>query len=208
MAGHCKAPDGHRVAIAALFACLIAAPAMAETVPLPTPRPLIHRSVTATVVPRLSKSALEARAQAPQAQAPQAQAPNPISNPFAALLGKPGSTTALSPEQRAIIDKVNKYLSATQTLDGNFVQVGPDGKRTQGEFYIQKPGRVRFDYDPPSPIDIVADGQSVVVRDRNLATQDSIRCRRRRCAFCSPTMSICSRTPTWSRSMPTTCSSP
>jgi outer membrane lipoprotein-sorting protein len=52
------------------------------------------------------------------------------------------------------------------------VQVGPDGARTEGDFYIQKPGKVRFDYNPPSPIDIIADGSSVVVRDRNLATQD------------------------------------
>jgi outer membrane lipoprotein-sorting protein len=42
----------------------------------------------------------------------------------------------------------------------------------KGDFYIQKPGKVRFEYDPPSPIDIVADGSSLVVRDRNLATQD------------------------------------
>ena len=103
---------------------------------------------------------------------PQEQAPNPISNPFAALLGKPGSATALDPDQRAIIQRVDTYLSNTQVLSGNFVQVGPDGRRSQGEFYIQKPGRVRFDYDAPSPIDIVADGQSVVVRDRKLATQD------------------------------------
>jgi outer membrane lipoprotein-sorting protein len=104
---------------------------------------------------------------------PQSQpAPNPISNPFAALLGHPGSTTALSPDQRAIIKRVDDYLSKTDVLSGNFVQVGPDGRRSQGEFYIQKPGKVRFDYDPPSPIDIVADGQTVVVRDRNLDTQD------------------------------------
>jgi outer membrane lipoprotein-sorting protein len=37
---------------------------------------------------------------------------------------------------------------------------------------MQKPGKIRFEYDPPSPIDIVADGSSVVVRDRKLATQD------------------------------------
>jgi outer membrane lipoprotein-sorting protein len=59
-----------------------------------------------------------------------------------------------------------------QTLQGKFVQVGPDGSRTQGEFYISKPGRVRFEYDEPSPIELIADGQSVVVRDRRLATQD------------------------------------
>jgi len=52
------------------------------------------------------------------------------------------------------------------------VQVGPDGRKAEGEFYLQKPGRVRFDYNPPSPIELIADGQSVVVRDRKLATQD------------------------------------
>ena len=64
------------------------------------------------------------------------------------------------------------YLSNMQVMTGNFVQVAPDGRRTQGEFYISKPGRVRFEYDDPSPIELVADGQSVVVRDRKLATQD------------------------------------
>jgi len=59
-----------------------------------------------------------------------------------------------------------------QQLRGKFVQVGPDGSRVTGEFYIQKPGKIRFEYDPPSPIEIIADGQSVVVRDRKLATQD------------------------------------
>jgi outer membrane lipoprotein-sorting protein len=59
-----------------------------------------------------------------------------------------------------------------QTLSGDFVQVGPDGRRNEGHFYIQKPGKVRFEYNAPSPIDVVADGQVVVVRDRNLATQD------------------------------------
>jgi outer membrane lipoprotein-sorting protein len=55
---------------------------------------------------------------------------------------------------------------------GNFVQVGPDGSRVKGEFYIQKPGKVRFEYEAPSPIEIVADGKSVVVRNSKLATQD------------------------------------
>ena len=102
----------------------------------------------------------------------QQNAPSPINNPFAALLGRTGSTPALKPEQRALIDRASNYLSSVQVLSGRFVQVGPDGKRTQGEFFIQKPGKVRFDYDEPATIDIVADGQTVVVRDRKLATQD------------------------------------
>jgi len=111
-----------------------------------------------------------------QAQAAQNQPPNPITNPFAALLGQTQTGGAagatLSADQRAILQRVNTYLSNTQLLSGKFVQVGPDGRRSQGNFVIQKPGRVRFDYDPPSKIDIVADGQTVAVRDRKLATQD------------------------------------
>jgi len=74
--------------------------------------------------------------------------------------------------QKAQAARVSTYLSSLQTLVGNFVQVGPDGSKTKGDFYIQKPGKVRFEYDAPSPIDIIADGSSVAVRDRKLATQD------------------------------------
>ena len=74
--------------------------------------------------------------------------------------------------QKAQAAKVSSYLSSLQTLVGNFVQVGPDGSKTKGDFYIQKPGKVRFEYDDPSPIAIIADGSSVAVRDRKLATQD------------------------------------
>jgi outer membrane lipoprotein-sorting protein len=74
--------------------------------------------------------------------------------------------------QKAQAAKVSSYLSSLQTLVGNFVQVGPDGSKTKGDFYIQKPGKVRFEYEAPSPIAIIADGSSVAVRDRKLATQD------------------------------------
>jgi outer membrane lipoprotein-sorting protein len=74
--------------------------------------------------------------------------------------------------QHALVDRVSLYLSTIQTLVGNFVQVGPDGRKTEGKFYIAKPGRVRFEYDPPSPIEVVADGSSVVVHDRRLDTKD------------------------------------
>jgi outer membrane lipoprotein-sorting protein len=155
---------GRKLSMAALFAGLLAAPAFAENVPLPPPRP--HSAVTGSIA--------NTPAPLPPQSAPQAQtqAQAPVSNPFAALLGKPGNTTALDDKQRAIIKRVDTYLSTVQTLEGNFVQVGPDGSRSKGEFYIQKPGKVRFEYDPPSPISIIADGQTVVVRDRRLATQD------------------------------------
>jgi outer membrane lipoprotein-sorting protein len=75
-------------------------------------------------------------------------------------------------KQKAQAAKISNYLSSLQTLVGNFVQVGPDGTKTKGQFFIQKPGKVRFEYEPPNPIAIVADGSMVAIRDRTLATQD------------------------------------
>jgi len=159
---------GRIAAAAALLTCL-AGPALAQNVPLPKPRPPAQQSqplVTGTIAAKPVLPPMSNVQPAAQAQ------PSPITNPFAALLGKTGPTATLNPTQRAVIERVENYLSSTQVLSGQFVQVGPDGRRSQGEFHIQKPGKVRFDYDPPSPIDIVADGETVVVRDRNLATQD------------------------------------
>ena len=65
--------------------------------------------------------------------------------------------TTFDANQKAQAAKVSSYLSSLQTLVGNFVQVGPDGSKSEGEFYLQKPGKVRFEYNPPSPIDVIAD---------------------------------------------------
>jgi outer membrane lipoprotein-sorting protein len=174
MAAHDRARTGSKLSFAALLVCL-AAPAFAETIPLPTPRPLAlqRQSATSPSNAPVAKPAIAGQALGAQAQSAQpAPDPKPVSNPFAALLGKAGAAGNLTPEQRAIVERVNNYLSGVQTLTGNFVQVGPDGSRTQGDFYLSKPGRVRFEYDDPSPIELIADGSSVVVRDRRLATQD------------------------------------
>jgi len=167
MAAKQKTRISHQLAFAALFACL-AVPTAAQVVPLPSARPPATQAppnATGSIIAPAAKPVIP-----PQAQV--TQSPSPIANPFAALLGKPSSTGTLSAEQRGIIDRVNGYLSGVQTLTGKFIQVGPDGSRTQGDFSISKPGRVRFEYDDPSPIELIADGSSVVVRDRRLATQD------------------------------------
>jgi outer membrane lipoprotein-sorting protein len=164
MAAH-HTRTSHRLVQGAVLAALtagLAMPALAQNVPLPAKKPT---NITGSI---MSPQGAQAQAQ-PQIQA---QAPAPASNPFAALLGKGGASGSLNPEQRTIIDRVNGYLTGMQVLSGKFVQVGPDGRKTQGQFYISKPGKVRFEYDDPSPIELVADGTSVVVRDRKLATQD------------------------------------
>jgi outer membrane lipoprotein-sorting protein len=166
MTGFPTVKTGRKLALATAFAALMAAPVLAQgSAPLSA-----SAQVRAQVPQVIAPQAHAPQIIEPRVQMAQARQPNPVSNPFAALLGKSGST--LTPEQRAIVDRVDNYLSNMQVLSGKFVQVGPDGRRTQGMFYISKPGKVRFEYDDPSPIELIADGSSVVVRDRNLATQD------------------------------------
>lgn len=72
----------------------------------------------------------------------------------------------------AIIQKANAYFNGVRTMVADFSQVGADGRTVSGKFYLQKPGRLRFVYDPPSPLEVIADGKSVAVRNRKLAKQD------------------------------------
>ena len=165
MAKRGSAKLGPTTVIAALICGLLgAATALAEDVPLPTPAPLPK---TGAAPPATNST-------------PAATSGLPGFFPFSNSSDKNSSAssasssqaTAFDDKQRALLDRISMYLSSIQTMEGNFVQIGPDGGRTEGTFYLQKPGRVRFEYNPPSPIDIIADGSSVVVRDRNLATQD------------------------------------
>jgi outer membrane lipoprotein-sorting protein len=175
------------VIVALLGGLAIVRPAsvFAENVPLPTPAPLpktgmapVPATTDSIPVPPAPQTAPAPHAAAtPQSPpAPQASSQPSHAPGFFPFSDKGGlfsnQATAFDDKQRAMLDRISMYLSSIQTMVGNFVQIGPDGGRTEGMFYLQKPGRVRFEYNPPSPIDIISDGSSVAVRDRKLATQD------------------------------------
>jgi outer membrane lipoprotein-sorting protein len=146
--------------------------AFAENVPLPTPAPQAKGGAAPAPAASPGLTAPASGDIAPAASESKGFFPFSLpSLPFGGNKAPSGQETAFDAKQKALLDRVSLYLSNFQTMVGNFVQVGPDGNRTEGTFYIQKPGKVRFEYDPPSPIDVIADGSSVVVRDRNLATQ-------------------------------------
>jgi len=71
-----------------------------------------------------------------------------------------------------VVERANAYFTNLTTLVADFTQVGGDGRRQGGTLYLQRPGKVRFEYDPPATLQVIADGRSVAVRDRKLATQD------------------------------------
>jgi outer membrane lipoprotein-sorting protein len=155
--------------IAVLMTVVGTAGALAETIPLPPPAPLPK---TGGAPPPPAAGSARPQTAAPAAPPAQSQGSSPFWLPPFFGGQKEGATTAFEPAQRAIVDKVSTYLSRVQVMSGDFAQIGPDGRQSKGQFYVQKPGRVRFDYDPPAKIDIISDGSMVIVRDRGLATQD------------------------------------
>jgi outer membrane lipoprotein-sorting protein len=63
------------------------------------------------------------------------------------------------------VPEIEKYFNAIRTLKARFVQTNPNGSIIQGTFYVRRPGRLRFEYDPPSQLKIVADGFQVTMWD-------------------------------------------
>ncbi len=101
-------------------------------------------------------------------QKPQVPAGKPAPAGRAPLVAPPADGMA----QRATVDRLTTYYNSIQSMTGTFEQTDPDGSRKTGNFYMQKPGRVRFEYADPSPIELIANGRDVAVRDRRLNTQD------------------------------------
>ena len=155
---------GLRSGLALLIATSIAGfatPVFSQAVPVPKPAPKA----------REGGMQMSAQDKAPTTTGATQAPPNPvIPDPNRNVPANVFAT--FDANQKAQAARVSSYLSSLQTLVGNFVQVGPDGSKTKGDFYIQKPGKVRFEYDDPSQIAIIADGSSLVVRDKKLATQD------------------------------------
>ncbi|MEO1241586.1 MAG: outer membrane lipoprotein carrier protein LolA [Pseudomonadota bacterium] len=73
----------------------------------------------------------------------------------------------------AVVERLVGYLEGLDTLAGDFTQIAPSGAISSGRFYLRRPGLLRFEYDPPTPLLIVANGGLVYVRDEALETTDS-----------------------------------
>lgn len=71
-----------------------------------------------------------------------------------------------------VAEVIASHFSAIKSMQGEFVQFGPKGEQTGGKFFIQRPGKVRFNYEAPSAYRVVSDGKSVVVSNTKLKTAD------------------------------------
>jgi len=75
-----------------------------------------------------------------------------------------------SAEQQAALDRISAYLNGIHTLKSGFFQLGPEGQLDQGEFLLEKPGKLRFEFNPPNPTLIVATGGRIYVKNNRLNT--------------------------------------
>jgi outer membrane lipoprotein-sorting protein len=90
-----------------------------------------------------------------------------------ALTSTPGradtaTPATLTPADQGWVHRVQDALNAITTLKARFLQIAPDGATTQGTAWLDRPGRMRFEYDRPSPLLLVANNGEVVFRDRKL----------------------------------------
>jgi outer membrane lipoprotein-sorting protein len=86
----------------------------------------------------------------------------------------PPAAAELSGTDMRDLARISNYLNGVTTMEGSFVQVGPDGDLSEGKFYLRRPGRLRFEYKPPNPALVIADGTWVGVYDKRLNTLDRI----------------------------------
>ncbi|MFC5384901.1 outer membrane lipoprotein carrier protein LolA [Aquamicrobium segne] len=79
-----------------------------------------------------------------------------------------GARAATPHAAQAIAD----HFSAVKSMTGEFVQFGPKGEQTGGKFFLQRPGKIRFNYDGSSNFRVISDGKSVVILNQKLRTSD------------------------------------
>jgi outer membrane lipoprotein-sorting protein len=97
---------------------------------------------------------------------------NLVQNPKSAAKNTPAPPPPPPIDPATAIQKANAYFSSNSTMIGDFVQISGDGRRSEGKIYVQRPGKLRFEYALPATLEIVADGMSVAVVDRKLGTRD------------------------------------
>ena len=77
-------------------------------------------------------------------------------------------------QDNADLRRIEVYLDSLRTLKAHFLQVAPNGQITQGTAWLDRPGRMRFQYDAPSPLLLVAGHGLVVFHDKSLNQTSNI----------------------------------
>ena len=145
-------------ALAALISFALAVPAQAQEPANPTPaKPPAAKSAPKPAEPKTKPEAATKPAQPAKTHAAEAKPATVAAGP------------ALPLSREEAVKRANAFFNASPVMTSDFVQIGGDGKRAEGKLYVQRAGRVRFEYASPATMEVVSDGAQVLVRDRKLA---------------------------------------
>ncbi len=73
-----------------------------------------------------------------------------------------------SAKDRTDLVRIEAYLNGLSTLHAKFLQVAPDGGISGGQAWLARPGRLRFEYDPPAPFLLIAAHGQLVFQDSSI----------------------------------------
>jgi outer membrane lipoprotein-sorting protein len=161
--------------MSALFPFLVSVSAHALAAPTPVianPEPVAAPTVAEAPAPAIVPVVFEAPAPAPVVVKPAAPKP-PVVKPSTGVEAVKVQAPATL-DRNAIIDRVAKALTDTKTAQGRFTQTDPQNSPSSGLFYIERPGRVRFEYNSPEPMFIVSDGTTVSIEEPKRNAYDAI----------------------------------
>ena len=178
-----------RAGLAAMFALGASASALAQDAEAPdmpldlTPHASTPPAALPTFIPRppvrprnlgkTPKPAKDSSSDNSAAPLPATDSAAPAHAPVKAPAA-PAPSGAAAPElsPAEIVARANAYFESARIMSADFVQIAPDGSRSEGKLSIARPGHMLFHYNPPERLEIIADGRSVAVRDQKLGTQD------------------------------------
>ncbi|NDV87432.1 outer membrane lipoprotein carrier protein LolA [Aurantimonas aggregata] len=83
----------------------------------------------------------------------------------------PLGATPVAAQSSAAAQRIADHFSSVQSMHGSFIQFDPNGRQTEGKFFIERPGKVRFDYSS-TPLRVIADGSNVAINNSKLNTWD------------------------------------
>lgn len=134
----------------------------AVNVPIPRPNPR-------NIIPAKAATAQPTPAPPPTPAKTNSGPPTRLTVPVTGPMLRPDM---LNQQQRDSLVKISNYFNNVRTMKGDFIQIGPNGEQSEGQFFLSRPGKIRFHYKPPVRVDVIADGRSVAVEDRSAMTQN------------------------------------
>ena len=108
----------------------------------------------------------------PLSAAGEKNAADPDKSGWSASITDGLTEATMTEQQKQVIVQINEYMNKLTDLSGRFLQVNPDDGKQKGKFFIKRPGRIRFDYSPPSLQVIISDGKYLSIEDRDIDTVD------------------------------------